>query len=203
MEKNKEVLRESIDGLRQSEGPNIWSLISAELDNQEERNKDLLARSIEFLPEYKAPNVWSGVSSKLEAKSASRWKHLAIAASVSLVAVFSYLFLANQRSEKLSYSIEQVEFFEGGQQVSLINDDAEDLLLGYIKENCTRLAATCQDPEFKELLEAYIELDETKKELNQALEKSIDQAQVMKYLIKVEKHQTRIGKDMLKKMKSI
>ncbi|MEM6736794.1 MAG: hypothetical protein AAGC64_09545 [Bacteroidota bacterium] len=203
MEKNKEILKESIDGLRQSEGPNIWSLIARELDSQEEQNKDTLARSIEFLPEYEAPNVWLGVSSKLKAKSANRWKYLAMAASVSLVAVFSYLFLSNQPSEKLSYSTEQVEFFEGGQQVSIISDDAEDLLLGYIKENCTRLAATCQDPEFKELLEVYIELDETKKELNQALEKSIDQAQVMKYLIKVEKHQTRIGKDMLKKMKSI
>ena len=117
--------------------------------------------------------------------------------------MISYVLIPNQSSEQISYSTEQLEFFDVNENLNTISSSPDDLLLTYVKENCTRLAATCQDPEFKELLEAYMELNETKKELNQTLKNSNDQAQVMKYLIKVEKSQTEIGKNMLKKMKSI
>ncbi|GAB4249641.1 MAG: hypothetical protein Tsb0034_29000 [Ekhidna sp.] len=203
MEQNDRVLKDSIKGLRQAEAPNIWSSIAAGLDDQNEQNREVLGRSIEALPQHDAPDVWAGVAREMGAKREGVWKYLAIAASISLVAVVSFLFLSNPPSERVSYSTEQVDFFDVNQSLPSITSDADDMLLTYIKENCTRLATTCQDPEFKELLEAYMELDETKKELNQALKKTTDQAQVMKYLIKVEKSQTELGKDMLKKMRSI
>ncbi len=202
VEKNEKILKESIEGLKQSEGPNIWLQIAAELDSEEEQNQEILVKSIQSLSQQEAPDVWLNVSSKLESKSANQWKYLAIAASISLVVLVSYFILPHRSAEEITYSTEQVEFFGVGQYVAEdINTD--DILLTYIKENCVRLATTCQDPEFKALLESYMELDATKDELNKALEKAPDQSKVMKYLIKVEKNQTEIGKDMLKKMKSI
>ncbi|NQZ78536.1 MAG: hypothetical protein HRT61_20850 [Ekhidna sp.] len=203
MDKNEAILKQSIQGLKQSEAPDIWSSIETELNSQEEANKEVLLKAINALGSHEAPDVWTGVSEELQTKSQNTWKYLAIAASVSLVAVLSLLFLPNQSSETLSYSSEQVEFFDVNQPLPTINSHADDMLLTYIKENCTRLAATCQDPEFKELLEAYMELDETKQELKQTLEQANDPTQIMKYLIKVEKSQTELGKDMLQKMKSI
>lgn len=203
MDKNEKILKDSIDGLKQSTAPDIWPFLVSELDSANEQNKEVLSKSIESLPQHNAPDIWLGVSSGVETKSKNWWKYLGIAASVSLVIMITYLFSLNQTTEKLTYSTEQVESFNTSQDFSNINTDVDDLLLRYIKENCTRLTSTCQDPEFKELLDAYMELDKTKKELNQTLKKSNDKAQVMKYLIKVEKSQTEIGKDMLKKMKSI
>lgn len=202
MEENRNILNQSIRQLKQVEGPDVWVAISAELDKQEEQNRDRLSRSIQLLPVKEAPQVWSVVANNLDDRSISPWKYLAIAASVSLLALITYLVVPKTSAEEVTYSTEQVAFFEVGQQISETND-ADDLLLSYIKENCVQLATTCQDPEFKELLEAYMELSDTKEALNEALEVAPDQTQVMKYLIRVEKNQTQIGKDMLKKMKSI
>ena len=200
MEKNTHILTRSIEGLRQTEGPDIWSSIVVELTSREE-NKEVLSQSVQSLAQHQAPDVWMEVSSGLSAKSGKRWKYYAAAASLVLIGLVSVLLVPKQ-AEEITYSTEQVDFFEVGQRVTGYNG-ADDVLLSYIKENCVRLAATCQDPEFKSLLEMYMELDVRKEELNKALQLAPDQTKVMKYLIKVEKNQTEIGKDMLKKMKSI
>ena len=205
MEENRQKLKQSIEGLEQLKAPDIWSSIESELDASPEQNSASLKDAIKSLKDHEAPDVWIEVSSSLEEKKNFTWRYLSVAASISLLAVLAYLILPNpnRSNESIIYSTEELEVFQVEQDITPINSSADDMLLAYIKENCTRLAATCQDPEFKELLEIYTELNKTKEELNRALMVTTNRTQLMKYLIKVEKNQTEIGKDMLKKIKSI
>ena len=87
--------------------------------------------------------------------------------------------------------------------VSATSQSGDDDLLNYINKNCKQLALTCQDPGFKSLLDNYIELSEAKAELEKQLLAQIGQGQKMKYLVRIEKQQTAVGKEMLKKLQSI
>jgi len=206
MKNKKTNYNKSVDGLRKVEAPDIWSSIQSELDGQKEENRENLLNAIESLPVHEAPDIWLPITSQISIKKSPIWKNLSIAAAVSILLVsFGYLVWVNDSApkEKLTYSTEEVEFFEASIDPDFSELDADNMVLTYIKENCTRLAATCQDPEFKELLEAYIELNETKEKLNADLGGVQKHPQMMKYLIKVEKDQAEIGRNMLKKLKSI
>ena len=186
------------------EAPDIWPRIRAELDSEGEENVGQLRKAIGALKEQEAPDIWMKVSEGLETKK-SRWRYWYMAASVSLLMVAGYWFFdgSDIPSEQLTYTTEEVTFFDVGIKAPVEVAEADDVLLTYVKENCTRLIATCQDPEFKALLEAYMELDDTKEKLNRQMHQADKYPRMMKYLIKVEKDQAEIGKDMLKKLKSI
>ncbi len=205
MEKNKRQLQKQINELQNVEAPDIWSGIQTELNSEGEQNKTFLTQSIGHLRTHEAPDVWLQVRTGLDMKRPQTvlWQRLALAASVSLLAVCAYLLGLSKPNETISYSSEIVEGFEVGYALPEISSNADDLILKYIQENCTRLAITCQDPEFKALLEAYMELHKTKETLNQSILENTQQPQLMKYLIRVEKNQNELGKDMLKKLKEI
>ena len=210
MEEHQEHYEKSIAGLKQTKAPDIWQSIREELDSQEEGNKVQLDQSVQQLRDQVAPDVWSSVAENLEQqKTASKgksWQYWSIAASVALVllsVVYWNSLDAGSATEELAYSTEEINFFEVEIEPVSAAPDADDLLLTYIRENCTRLLVTCQDPEFKALLEAYMELDQTKDQLNEQLQQAENAPRMMKYLIKVEKDQAEIGRDMLKKLKSI
>ena len=205
MEEKKDHLHRSIEGLQQVKAPDIWTQIEMDLDAEAEQNREVLSKSIDKLPMQKAPDVWLALETELaEQKSRTfSWRTLAVAASFLLVSGLSYLLLAPTSNETIAYSTETVETFEVGFEIPEWDDQGDDMILTYIKENCTRLAVTCQDPEFKALLAAYMELTETKEELSRSMEENAQQAQVMKYLIRVEKNQNEVGKSMLKKLKEI
>lgn len=206
MKENNSRFKKSIEGLSQIKAPDIWESIHSELDRQQEENKDNLDKAVESLKIHKAPNIWLSVAAQIDSSRSINWEQWLVAASIILALFIGVYFIvqsSESTGEQLSYSTEQVEFFDVAMETFPIEIEADDMVLTYIKQNCTRLVITCQDPEFKALLEAYVELNETKEELKEAIEKTTNRPQIMKYLIKVEKDQAAIGKNMLKKMKSI
>ncbi|MEM6380850.1 MAG: hypothetical protein AAF705_21945, partial [Bacteroidota bacterium] len=146
---------------------------------------------------------WLPIEASLpKSRSRSRF-NWSIAASVTILLVSVFLFHKSSQdaaSETISYSTEEVDFFETRLNIS-IHEASEDKILEYVKRNCRRLSQTCQNPEFKGLLETYIELADAKQQLEDELSKGANQPRLMKYLIRVEKNQTQVGKDMLKKLK--
>ncbi|MEM1408924.1 MAG: hypothetical protein AAGG59_19225 [Bacteroidota bacterium] len=197
---NRRNLDKAIDELKELKAPDIWYEIANDLDFAKDEN---LISAIEDLKDSEAPDIWLPIEASLPKPKFRSKLNWSIAASVSILFVSAFLFyksLSDSASETISYSTEEVDFFETSLDISLDEGD-EDKILDYVKKNCRRLSQTCQNPEFKGLLEAYIELADAKKQLENELSKGANQPQLMKYLIRVEKNQTQVGKDMLKKLR--
>ncbi len=200
-DQNIELLKRAIDELSIKEAPDVWSNIEHGL--VEEENTISFKDAIEQLPTKEAPDVWLSIEASLPRKLNFRsiWM---VAASVVLFLCSVFLFIESNNSydePQIAHTTEMLENFNVALDIQSIGVE-EDAILQYIQKNCMRLALTCNDPEFKGLLETYIELNEAKKVLTQELEKRENRPQLMKYLIRVEKNQTEIGKDMLKKLRN-
>ncbi|MEO9869614.1 hypothetical protein [Ekhidna sp.] len=200
-EQNKEHLLRAISEFSNVEAPDVWSNIESQLSKTED-NKNSLEKAVGQLPQKQAPDIWFPIEVSLPKKQSfhSKWM---VAASIVLFLCSVFLFVSsyeNSEESELVHSTEILENFNVALEIESL-DTGEDAILNYIRTNCRRLALTCNDPEFKGLLETYIELNEAKEELVQELEKK-NQPQLMKYLIRVEKNQTKVGKNMLKKLRN-
>lgn len=200
----KENLKRAIGELKEFKAPDIWVDIAANLGTSDDSVVDNLQSAINDLENSEAPDVWLPIEASLpKGRAGKRFFHWSVAASVSILVVSVVLFYQSSQNpidETISYSTEEVDYFETGLEISL-TEATDDKILDYVKKNCKKLTQTCQNPEFKGLLETYIELADAKQQLEKELAKSTNQPQLMKYLIRVEKNQTQVGKDMLKKLK--
>ena len=194
-EGNVDKLKKGIEQLPVKQAPDVWHLI-------EEKISPLHA-AIEALPAKEAPDIWLAIESGLLRKKTAQIGVWMVAASIALFIASVFLFVQSRRNEPeevISYSTEYLDGFQVA--LGLQRESEEDKVLDYIHKNCKRLALTCNDPEFKELLETYIELLDARNELIRKIEEANDQPSLMKYLIRLEKNQTKVGKDMLKKLRS-
>jgi len=194
-------LRRAIGEMKTTKAPDVWNSINDRLHT--DANRDALSQAIEELDVKEAPDIWAEVESSLDERKTVKRPFWYAAAAISLLLV-SYLFYnqlsQGQTEEIITYSTEEVEYFEvAGEMEGFESNDDE--ILQYVHQNCKRLIAKCEDPEFKGLLETYMELNDAKEEIEAELDKNNNQPQLMKYLIRVEKNQTQVGKDMLKKLK--
>lgn len=201
-EKNRKSLLKGIAELPLKEAPNIWEAIELKLEVNEEENKSILDDALKQLPQMEAPDIWIPVEAAIPKKKDLRsiWM---VAASLVLFISSVFLFIQSSAEKEepiISYSTESIESFNIALGLETL-DTGEDAILSYIQKNCKRLALTCNDPEFKGLLEMYMELSDAKQDLVQKLEKK-NQPHLMKYLIRIEKNQTEVGKDMLKKLRN-
>ncbi|MEM9857450.1 MAG: hypothetical protein AAF843_08845 [Bacteroidota bacterium] len=197
-------LEKAVSELREFKAPDVWLDIEAALSTPAVGSDNNLKDAIRDLKSSEAPDVWLPIEASLpKVESKQRFIYWSVAASVSMLIISLVLFYQssfNRTAETISYSTEEVDFFETSLDISL-NETADDKILEYVKRNCKRLSQSCQNPEFKGLLETYMELTNAKQQLEMELAKSTNQSQLMKYLIRVEKNQTEVGKDMLKKLK--
>lgn len=201
-EQNRKKLENAISELPSKEAPDIWANIEAKIQTDEEHDH-VLSEAISQMPSKQAPDIWLPIEASLPSQKRSRSSVWMVAASAALFIASLFLFIESRKVNEqstISYSTEKIETMN----VSLEIDDyisSEDAILDYIQKNCKKLALTCNDPEFKGLMETYVELSEAKEELANKLEQKGQQPQLMKYLIRIEKNQTRVGKDLLKKMR--
>lgn len=207
-------LQEGVEEVRQEtlKAPDIWSDIEADLDDQpyQEFNRPVLKEAIDGLPLLKAPQL--DLNNLTETDNPSFFRRnlsviSGIAASLSLIAsvLFFTINLEGEEQETVSITYSEEVGEEDIDALTVIEDfeaNTEDEVLTFIKENCTDLIARCEDPEFKGLLDHYIELEDARNHLLQEVKSNRHQVQLVNYLIEVEKEKTEIGKALIQSLMS-
>ncbi len=204
IERGKKYLRRSIDDLPRHQAPDIWEEIEKQLPANNEAGTENLERAISDLKEKQAPDVWTAVESELPIektprRSTFKWAPWA-AASIAVAFVAVLLLSKPASTDEITYSTEEVEFFNISEELASFHSP-NDPVLDFIQKNCKQFVTKCQNPEFKGLFNTYLELNAAQVELEKQLEKTNNKEQLIKYLIRVEKNRTEIGKDMLKMLR--
>ncbi|MEL6560287.1 MAG: hypothetical protein AAFQ94_19010 [Bacteroidota bacterium] len=206
MEEKRENLKRAIEGLKSYEAPDVWSAINEKLVADTEEGKEHLASAVDGMKDMPAPDVWAEISDKLDDShksdnSSNRKTLWAVAASISLLIAAVWVFQQSNTEVDLitssDYTTEEVEVFEvdfSGRGFKSTNDG----VLGYVDKNCKLMMTKCEDPKFKGLYDTYLELGRAKEELKEKLAETSNKEQLYKYLIRLEKDQTEIGKNLLK-----
>ena len=208
MEKNKENLKRAVDGLKNYEAPDIWSEIDEKLSTDEEAGREYLTEAVKGMKELSAPDVWDQIENQLSTdepgqKHSSRIIWSAAASVVILITAF-LIFNELEPDAELHtssvYTTEEVAIFE----VHALDNDfgnSDDGVLRYVNKNCRLMLTKCENPEFKGLYDTYLELAEAREELKGKLNETSNKEQLYKYLIRLEKDQAEVGKNLLKMLR--
>lgn len=206
-EKGKSNLKSAIEGLRQHKAPDIWRAIAKHLQNFDESGQENLKKAAGSLRGINAPDVWPEIEKTLDRgseKPITLWKRLSWVAVASVIVLLGYLWITILQpakvNEMISYSTEEVPFFNAQEELKGLNTN-DDQVLDYIQGHCQALAVKCQNPHFETLIETYLELNRAKEELEVQLNLVANQEQVIKFLIKIEKEKTEVGKEMLRMLR--
>lgn len=209
MEEKRENLKRALEGLKNQKAPDIWDKIESRLADEHEEGKTNLTKAIQGLEEYQAPDIWDEIAEGISEGTIhhqSGYKRIlwSAAASIALLITAFWVFdkpsLGNETLTSSVYSTEEIDMFE----VTSLEEDfgtTEDGVLNYVNNNCKLLLTKCENPEFKGLYDTYLELGQAKKELKGKLDETPNKEQLYKYLIRLEKDQAEVGKDLLKMLR--
>lgn len=209
MEEKRENLKLAIEGLSNYQSPDIWSKISEKLTDGEEKGRENLLNALDGLKASTAPDVWDQIISQMEPAYNQRRKNSlrilwSIAASVVLLVVAFIVFRQSDEYTGMmtssTYSTEEIDVFEVDFKGSEF-ENTDDNVLQYVNKNCRLMMAKCENPKFKGLYDTYLELGKAKEELKGKIDQISNKEQLYKYLIRLEKDQAEIGKDLLKMLR--
>ncbi|MFT5617953.1 MAG: hypothetical protein ACI85I_001179 [Arenicella sp.] len=217
-EQGKQHLDKAIGQLKGKIAPSfVWENIEEELDGDQEKGKHYLKRAIKDLPTLamKLPSsdsIFENIIQKdLEEKSPrliqstqklgkKTYWIAGIAASITLVIGFWLGSLSNPAVIEISYSEQEVKQEENILPVLKMQLHEEDEVLEFIQSNCKTVQLVCNEPDFKVLLEEYIALENDRKELLETMKAQQEPERLMRYLVRVEKKKTELGKQLLQQL---
>ena len=208
---NKDNLHRAIQQLApKGAPPNAWENLEKALDADEEMNASILQKAIQELPQKRfEKNIFEEIiqeaNEEVEEKPIQKplkrihWV-TGIAASVTLLIGFWLGNLNSSTTIEISYSEQVVEQETAFLPILKTQLHEEDEVLKFIQSNCKTVQQTCERPDFKELLEEYIALENDRKELLKTIKENQEPEKLMKYLVRVEKKKTELGKQLMQKL---
>lgn len=180
---------------------NLWSKIDQTLGFD-----DLLEAKIQDLPEFEPSVEWNSILEEISVEkkpkivkfpSFVRW---GIAASITLILGFVWLF--NKKSDEgvISYSVEkQVEIQSDLQaNVSTSEGEAEE----FINQQCEEVEVVCMKPEVKELRAELAELNLNQRDLETQIEQFGNDPALVQAQIKIENQKAQITKELINILRS-
>ncbi|MDN5201465.1 hypothetical protein QQ008_08835 [Fulvivirgaceae bacterium BMA10] len=204
-EKGKEHLDRNLEAYKKKTmtAPDLWRDIQSNL-NATEGNQAHLKRAIQELPEYNLPSedfelIISSIDKGKESGKNTRFWISGIAASIIFILGIYYLSIVQHIPEEqitISYTEEQISGEMNAFEL-ITQFSEQDEVLAFVEENCLQVALKCESPEFKGLLDQYLELDTTKQDLLKELAMHQEQVRLMDYLVRIEKEQTEVGKKLI------
>jgi hypothetical protein len=167
----------------------------------------ILKQAIRALPQYQAEkDVFDQIIQRPKGNKISYQRIIywtsGIAASILLLLAWLWMdkSVNNTGQVKLTYTQETLTPFNWKQFSA--TPGSKDEVLSFIEQHCIQATQKCQEPKFKGLYDAYIQLQEAKTELQSQLEQHQNQPELVKYLIRVEKQQTEVGKQLIQQLLS-
>ncbi len=197
-EKDKHILHQAIQQLPSWEAADrIWDKINEELDYEaEETQRGNLQHAIGLLSVSEAPAAaWENIEKQLEEISIKKNKrapsyYFRIAASVMLIVALSILakniFFHTISGEKIEYS-EEIAFETTNEKT----EESDIKLSKWIKEQCQLQPGMCTKEEFTELNTELVDLDKCLDKMKNA---NINDPEIYKYTLKIQKERTKILK---------
>lgn len=180
---------------------NLWSKIEQILDFD-----DLLEAKVKDLPEFEPSVEWNSILAEISVEkkpkivkfpSFIRW---GIAASVTLILGFVWLF--NKKSDEgvISYSVEkQVEIKT---EIQASTAQAENEAEEFINQQCEEVEVVCMKPEVKELRAELVELNLNQRDLETQIEQFGNDPALVQAQIKIENQKAQITKELINILRS-
>jgi hypothetical protein len=169
-------------------------------------NEAVLRRAVRQLPPYALPaDVFDQIAGDpaRPGREATRgyWR-AGIAASVALLMAVGWWFAgAGPGSERVQVAYSEETIYIPQAQPELAPPGSRAEVLQFVLANCTPAVLPCQTSEFKGLLVQYQELEAARKELEAQIRAHREQPQLVRYLVRVEKQQTEVGKRLIQHLR--
>jgi len=163
----------------------VWARIEENLDFQFR-----LDRQLPELPMHKPNNeVWELIVANLpkNKRISFRYKNISIAASIAAVMVLS-TFLLQTNSKYMHSTTELTPTNESNMEQEAIAE---------IRSYCNRHTSTCEQGNFKELMQLYHELKTEETELKKAMHQLGDSPEMIQAMIKIENLKSETIQDII------
>jgi hypothetical protein len=162
---------------------NLWGKIEDELDF----NRDLVSAITDlptFDPDYQ---LWDSIESGIQKPNSYislfiKWT--AVAASVAILVSLSVLLIKSNSSSKLIVETEMVseDDFANTASTAIIEKNA----IGIIEHICQTNIKACNEPDFKEKVGLYHELESEQQQLEKTMQAIGESPEMVKALIRIE-----------------
>jgi hypothetical protein len=161
-----------------------------------------LRRAVGELPQYALRQ--DGFDRVLQATPETRrspargWYAAAgIAASLALLVTLGWFTGADRASERVQVTYSEETLYAPDHAGAADSLRTEAGVLAFVRAHCSPAVLPCQHPEFKGLLAQYQELEAARQELAAQIRAHREQPQLVRYLVRVEKEQTEVGKRLI------
>ncbi|MBD0256071.1 MAG: hypothetical protein ICV83_10155 [Cytophagales bacterium] len=176
--------------------------VEANREAARRENEAILRRAVQALPRHAPKNdVFDAIfeSTAPAARNPARpWYRVAgIAASVALLVTGAWFARVGEESERVQVTYSEETLYPSDQQWQADTLRAAEDVLAFVRVHCTAAVLACQTPEFKGLLGQYQALEAARRELESQLAAHREQPQLVRYLVRVEKEQTEVGKRLI------
>ncbi len=169
-------------------------------------NEAVLRRAVRELPRH-APkkDVFEGIfesAASTRRVTARTWYRAAgIAASLALVVTLGWFTRAGEEAERVQVTYSEETLYPPGGPGETDTLRAAEAVLAFVRVHCTVAVLPCQTPEFKGLLGQYQALEAARRELESQIAAHREQPQLVRYLVRVEKEQTEVGKRLIQSLR--
>ncbi|QHT70271.1 hypothetical protein GXP67_28280 [Rhodocytophaga rosea] len=179
--------------------------VQANLKDLAHTQQKILSQAISALPQHQVKkDVFDQLIDSVEGKkeeSRNIWYWTSgIAASLLLLIGFFWVQQSSGNEEQIQITYSQEVLTPLDYRQAAETTDTTDEVLDFIRQHCVQVAEKCQEPQFKGLYEEYLQLQEAKSELETQLHLHQNQPDLVRYLIRVEKQQTEVGKKLIQQL---
>lgn len=178
------------------------ALIRANREAAALENEVVLRRAVQQLPRLALKkDVFDEIlesTTPRRRKPARTWYWVAgIAASVALLVTLAWFARVGEAPERVQVTYSEETLYPPGQSWETDTPRATEEVLAFVRVHCAAAVFACQTPEFKGLLKQYQALEAARQELESQLAAHREQPQLVRYLVRVEKEQTEVGKRLI------
>ena len=202
MEKNKEILQQTIRSLPSFEAPpQLWDAIEQELDSDQK-----LQNAIQTLPEYEAPTmVWEQIKKDLEPKiismpidngsrRKSNYRWLAIAASVAILISAGVWFLnTGDAQENIQIVTTEETIYE---QLLVADWEEDESIIQEVAQLFVQSKVAQSSLYYNDLLEEYEELETAKEEIEGMMKQYGKATDFIRQISEIELERSTLVKQM-------